>query len=89
MEKTTRSPEQLGKVIHRRLSSLKVIAKLLENELDLAKTDNGLLGRDLVENMLDTVELFIEDFEGGYGLAGARSERMAVVYAKPQVTRLN
>lgn len=82
-----KASEQFGKATHRRLSSLKVVVKLLDNELDLGKSDKDIaLSRSLVENMLDTIEVFIEDFEAAYG---GRSERQGAGENKPQVTRLN
>ena len=85
--KMDKASEQFGKATHRRLSSLKVLVKPLDNELDLSKSDKDIaLSRGLVENMLDTVEMFIEDFEAAYG---GRTERQGTAENKPQVTRLN
>ena len=85
-----KSPDNAGKVTHRRLSALKVLSKLMEHELDLGKSDKEVtLNRHLAENMLDTLELFIEDFEEVYGIKGSPSERKVVADNKPQVTRLN
>jgi hypothetical protein len=85
-----KSPDNLGKVTHRRLSSLKVLSKLMEHELDLGKSDKEVtLNRHLAESMLDTLELFIEDFEEVYGVKGGAGADRKVVETKPQVTRLN
>jgi hypothetical protein len=81
-----KASDQLGKVTHRRLATLKILVKLLDNELDLAKTDKDIpVSRALFENMLDTIEMFVEDFEGAYG----GRERTGATDNKPQVTRLN
>ena len=79
----------IGKYVHRHMSQLRILSRLLEHELDASKTGKEVvLDRDLAENVLDTLEIFIEDFDtqnhGGEG----RSQR-AKAEAKPTVTRLN
>ena len=55
----------VGKFVNRRLSQLKILARLLEHELDAAKGAKDVsMERGLVENTLDTLEIFIEDVEG-------------------------
>ena len=55
-----------GKFVHRHVSQLKVLARLMEHELDAAKgTAEVAMDRELVESMLDTLEIFIEDVAGG------------------------
>ncbi|MEY2980838.1 MAG: hypothetical protein ACO4CT_00230 [Planctomycetota bacterium] len=76
-----------GKFVHRHVSQLKVLARLMEHELDAAKgTAEVAMDRELVESMLDTLEIFIEDVAGGD--MGARAAKPAVA-EKPAVTRLN
>ena len=76
-----------GKFVHRHVSQLKVLARLMEHELDAAKgTAEVAMDRELVESMLDTLEIFIED------VAGDRAGRAPSAKApaeKPAVTRLN
>ncbi len=93
MERTTESDQQY---VRRHLSQLKVLTRLLEHELELSKGDEVVLDKTLVENSLDTLEIFVEDCE--MSLGGARpatagaSDRKTVSAAtdgKPQVTRLN
>lgn len=82
----------IGNFVHRRLSQLKVLARLVEHELSAAKGSKDInLERDLVENLLDTVEIFIEDFEVAHtGVARERTAARASVDAnKPAVTRLS
>ena len=75
-----------GKFVHRHVSQLKVLARLMEHELDAAKgTAEVAMDCELVESMLDTLEIFIEDVAGGE--SGARAAKPAVA-EKPAVTRL-
>jgi hypothetical protein len=85
-----------SKFVSRHLSQLKVLARLFEHELDLAKGESVAFDRDLAESMLDTLEIFIEDVDAPAGTAaaargeGSRSERKGNQQQdKPQVTRLN
>lgn len=81
MEKTV-EPKPSG-TAHRRLSQIKVLARLVEHELNAAKGAKDVtLDRNLVENILDTLEIYVEDFEGG-------APRARPAEVKPQVTRLN
>lgn len=73
---------------HRRLSHVKLVARLLEHELASGKgTKDVTIERDLVENLLDTLEMFIEDLDEAHSgkLGGTRGQ----ADAKPAVTRLN
>jgi hypothetical protein len=74
--------------LRRRLSQLKVLTRLFEHELDLGKGDEIVFDRHLIENALDTLEVFIEDAEATIGGKTQRTltEKSEV---KPQVTRLN
>ena len=57
-----------GKFVHRHVSQLKVLARLMEHELDAAKgTAEVAMDRELVENVLDTLEIFTDDCEGVSG----------------------
>ncbi len=79
--------------MHRRLAQLRVTARLLEHELDLAKDGKAVeLDRTLADAVLETLHLYIEDFDGVNGSAAPRSDGAAtrtVEPAKPNVTRLN
>jgi hypothetical protein len=77
----------IGKFVHRHVSQLKVLARLMEHELDAAKGAAEVpMDRELVESMLDTIEIFIEDVAGDS--AGRASAKPAPA-EKPAVTRLN
>ena len=70
----------------RRLSQVKVLSRLIEHELGAAKGSKDVtLQRELVENVLDVLEVYVEDVERGGGDARAR----AAEAQKPAVTRLN
>ncbi len=73
-----------GRSIHRRISALKVTTRLMEHELDAAKGREITLDRDLLENMLDTIEVFVEDVDVGRPEGGRRGAA-----EKQTVTRLN
>ena len=52
------------KDVRRHASQLKVLARLLEHELDASQGKDLVLDRELSENILDTIEIFIEDIDG-------------------------
>jgi hypothetical protein len=75
--------------VQRRLSQVKLLNRLLEHELGAARGAKELtLERELVENVVDALEIFVEDFERHSGHAGEKPARSANE-AKPAVTRLN
>ena len=76
----------IGSFVHRRLSQLKVLSRLMEHEIGAGKGQEVMLDRGLADNLLDILEIFIDDFEIARG-GKARERRGAE--AKPQVTRLN
>ena len=84
MEKTVESSSQYTR---RHLSQLKILSRLFEHELELAKGEEVVLDKALVESTLDTLEIFIEDVDGSSGRA-AGDRKAARTEAKPQVTRL-
>ncbi len=76
-----------SKFVHRHISQLKVLARLMEHELDNGNGGKEVaIDRELAENMLDTLEIFVEDFEGA---STAPKTRKGMAEAKPNVTRLN
>lgn len=77
----------IGSFVQRRMSQLKVLARLMEHEIGAGKGQDVTLDRNLAENLLDTLEIFIDDFEIARG--GKAREKRAVASEKPQVTRLN
>ena len=80
-----KSSDGVGKFVHRRMSQLKILSRLLEHELDAAKGAKDIsLERGLLEDTLDTLEIFIEDVEGASG--GAMRSRQS---AEKTVSRLN
>jgi hypothetical protein len=82
----TKSEVNVGKFVGRHLSQLKILARLLEHELDAAKGAREVtLDRHLIENVLDTLEIFTDDCEA---VSGTQRDR-AKVEQKPVVARLN
>ena len=76
--------------VQRHLSQLKVMARLMEYELAAAKQGPSLsLDRDLVENWLDVVEIFVDDFDDTPPARKEREVKSTANEGKATVTRLN
>jgi len=83
----TKPEVNVGKFVGRHLSQLKILTRLLDHELDATKGAREItLDRGLVENIIDTLEIFTDDCEGVSGGAG---DRAAQAEQKPVVARLN
>lgn len=83
----TKPEVNVGKFVGRHLSQLKILSRLLEHELEAAKGARELqIDRHLVENVLDTLEIFVDDCESASGMPRDRSTK---VEQKPVVARLN
>jgi hypothetical protein len=79
----------VGKFVSRHLSQVKIVSRLLEHELDAAKGGREVtLDRHLVENLLDTLEIFSDDCESASGVQRAERQK-GINDPKPQVARLN
>jgi hypothetical protein len=85
----TKPESNVGKYVGRHLSQLKLMTRLMEHEVDAAKGGREVaVDRHLMENMIDTLEIFIEDCEVASG--AQRTDRKPVSTAdKPTVARLN
>ena len=81
----TKSEAGNAKFVERHLSQLKVLARVIEHEIDSANGREVTMDRSLVESILDTLEIFIEDVQGGTG----RDSRAKSATKEPAVTRLN
>jgi len=76
----------VGKFVGRHLSQLKILARLMEHELEAAKGGREVtIDRHLIENVLDTLEIFVDDCETASGAPRERNR----VEQKPAVARLN
>jgi len=76
----------VGKFVGRHLSQIRILARLLEHELEAAKGAREVtIDRMLVENALDTLEIFVDDCETVSGSGRDRSK----MENKPVVARLN
>ena len=54
----------LNKFVSRRLHPIRVTVSLLNHELELAKSETEVtINRDLLESVISTVEIFVEDWE--------------------------
>jgi hypothetical protein len=82
----TKQEVNVPKFVGRHLSQLKIVSRLLEHELESAKGGREVtIDRHLIENVLDTLEIFTDDCEG---ITGGSRDR-AKVEQKPVVARLN
>ncbi|MCA8969489.1 MAG: hypothetical protein H6832_10595 [Planctomycetes bacterium] len=70
----------------RHLSQLKILSRLLEHELELAKGDEVVIEKSLLESSLDLIDIFVDDLGGAEPRASAKERKMD---GKAQVTRLN
>ncbi|HEB52419.1 MAG TPA: hypothetical protein ENI87_04085 [bacterium] len=83
----SKSEVNVGKFVGRHLSQLKILTRLLDHELEAAKGAREItLDRDLIENVIDTLEIFTDDCES---VSGGTRERAAKGEQKPVVARLN
>ena len=81
----TKPEINVPKFVGRHLSQLKILARLLEHELEAAKGAREVtIDRTMIENALDTLEIFTDDCET---ITGASRDRK--VEQKPVVARLN
>ena len=81
----TKPEVNLSKFVGRHLSQLKILARLMEHELESAKGAREVtMDRHLIENVLDTLEIFTDDCESVSGVSRERK-----VEQKPVVARLN
>jgi hypothetical protein len=83
----TKTEVNLNKYVGRHLSQLKILSRLLEHELEAGKGAREVtMDRHLIENMLDTLEIFTDDCES---VTGSSRDRNKVEPQKPVVARLN
>lgn len=70
----------IGKFVDRRSSTVKVAVRLLNHELELAQGAQVTLDRSVLENVVSTLELFLEDFSESYTrqMSAAAAERRMV-----------
>jgi hypothetical protein len=83
----TKPEVNLNKFVGRHLSQLKVLSRLLEHELEAGKGAREVtIERHLIENILDTLEIFTDDCES---VTGSVRDRNKAEPQKPVVARLN
>jgi hypothetical protein len=81
----TKPEVNVPKFVGRHLSQLKILSRLLEHELEAAKGGREVtMDRHLIENVLDTLEIFTDDCES---VSGSRDRNKTE--PKPVVARLN
>lgn len=77
----------IGSFVQRRMSQMKILARLFEHEVNTAKGQDVVLDRGMAENMLDALEIYVDDFEIARG--GKPREKRQPAEQKQTVTRLN
>lgn len=76
----------VGKFVTRHLSQLKILTRLFEHELESSNGARDVqIDRHLLENAIDTLEIFVDDCEGASGVTRERAKPEQ----KPVVARLN
>ena len=76
--------------VHRHLSQLKVLTRLWEHELEGAKQGGAVtIDRELADNLMDLLEIFVEDLESVAGKRRDREVKSTATDGKATVTRLN
>lgn len=82
----TKPEVNVSKFIGRHLSQLKILARLFEHELESAKGAREVtMDRHMIENALDTLEIFTDDCEAASGISRERAK----MDQKPVAARLN
>lgn len=66
MEKNPETP--LARIVRRRLSPVKVAIRVLQDELDLSGDGRVVLDRTLVEDLIGSLEVFVDDLESDAGV---------------------
>jgi hypothetical protein len=61
---------EIGKFVDRRLHSVRVALSLMNHELELNRNDQMIsLDRETLRSLMETVQMFVEDFESSYRAA--------------------
>ncbi|MFN0205193.1 MAG: hypothetical protein ACKVS6_02630 [Planctomycetota bacterium] len=71
MEKQQETP--LARIVRRRLAPVKVAIRVLQDELDLSGDGRVVLDRSLVEDLIGSFELFVDDIEDDAGVTKSAS----------------
>lgn len=83
-----------ARALRRRLSSVRVAIRMMQDELDMSGEGRITLDRTLAEDLVTSLELFVEDVESDAGVARpavapALAERRVPVSVDKPVPRLN
>lgn len=55
---------EMGKFVDRRLHPVRILLGLMNHEMELARGESTItLDREVVRSLIETVSLFVEDFE--------------------------
>ena len=61
---------EIGKFVDRRLHSVRLAINLMNHELELNRNDQMVsLDRETLRSLMETVQMFVEDFETSYRAA--------------------
>ncbi|MGE0432034.1 MAG: hypothetical protein AB7K09_09080 [Planctomycetota bacterium] len=67
----------LDEFIHRKLQPVKILVGMLNREMDLNAGEDIHVSRMDFDNLITTLEIFIEDYERVSGVKGKRMQRAA------------
>jgi hypothetical protein len=76
----------LDEFIFRKLQPIRILAGYLQNEVELAEADNVRLTRMDLDNIVSTLEIFLEEYDrvsGFRGRKGGERKKHSFIDAKP------
>jgi hypothetical protein len=80
----------LDEFIFRKLQPIRILRGYLVNELELAEGDTIRLSRMDYDNIVSTLEIFLEEYDrvsGFRGRKGERAKKPSFIDAKPQAIK--
>lgn len=61
------------KFVSRRLHPVRVVVNLLHREMEVAKGEEVYLDRDLLDSVVNTLEIFVGDYDVNFSPAGSKA----------------
>jgi hypothetical protein len=81
----------LDEFIYRKLQPLRILRGYLSNELDLAEGDTINMSRLDLDNIMSTLEIFLEEYDRVSGFRGRKGmtdrKKTSFIDAKPQAIK--
>jgi hypothetical protein len=83
------SDMDMAKFVDRRLHPVRVSLGLLNHELELARGENVVsLDREVVRSLIETLSMFVEDFEASFRALKDQSQKKFAQAAAPGGTKV-